>query len=70
MFSMLLSDRREGGIVREDRRRPLADRSAFRASACASDEALRERSGAVLSAPSWEEIAPAKAKEKTVNRKL
>src|SRR5690349_7904888 len=47
---MALSETREDWIVREARKRPLAERSTFLDGACAGDDALRQRLQAVLAA--------------------
>jgi len=48
---MASSESREDWIVRETRKRPLAERSTFLDGACAGDGALRNRLEAVLVAP-------------------
>jgi hypothetical protein len=48
---MSLPESREDWIVREARKRPLAERATFLDGACAGDEALRKRLEAVLATP-------------------
>jgi serine/threonine protein kinase/WD40 repeat protein len=54
---MSLPQNREDWIVREARKRPLAERSAFVDGACGGDDALRKRLEAVLAGPDPSETA-------------
>ena len=54
---MSLAESREDWIVREARKRPLAERSSFLDGACAGDKSLRKRLEGVLAAPDPSERA-------------
>src|SRR5262245_60970620 len=65
--SMAAPETREEWIVREARKRPLAERASFLDGACGGDEALRQRLESLLATPEPSEThTPTSQETKTV----